>query len=416
MLEQRMTPRAISSLGAALPVVGAAILGFVLLGNGAGCSDDELPPRQPTGVIPGVGGMAGGGGSDGGGGGGEGPGGAGGNVIADTDCAAPGAAGVEVYADTDGLRLEQLEAVGSRWIASSSEGYVFFNGDGENADGAAQQLAPNFNVIVSEGATAGIAASGPGFIQFVRVDEQDMTIAGPLGVALESPEALALASEGGDTVVVWAYNTTLKARPVNSGGVLGAAVDVAFGAYSTFVEVVAAARSGSVGIAWSGDPDLGANVSQFTLIEAGGVVGDSVRLLETVGAHSVAGIVATDAGFAVLFTGEPPANEPLVMTLDAQGEPTSEIWRLQGARYAHDLASLGDGFAVLAGRGSGEAQMRSFDLTLQPAADWVCLGADHDDSRPPAVAVDGTGYATLHTTLAGAVMLHRLDHLGTGAP
>jgi hypothetical protein len=42
----------------------------------------------------------------------------------------------------------------------------------------------------------------------------------------------------------------------------------------------------------------------------------------------------------------------------------------------------------------------------------VCLGPDHDPALPSGIAVDDDGYATLHNSTAGAVVLQRLDHLG----
>jgi hypothetical protein len=336
-------------------------------------------------------------------------------VIADTACAAPGAAAASVYAPADAIRLEQLESVAGRWIASSPEGYVLFDRDGGNADGAPQQLAASFNVVASEGSTAGIVASGT-VMQFLRIDEDGMTVNGPLGVDVDAPDAVAVASDSGDTLVVWAFNTKLEARPVSSGGVVGATFDVMAGAYSTFVFLEAAPREGSTGVVWTGDAELGTNTSFFVAIDPGGVPGEAVELLDTIETHSVSRIAATDDGWVVLFTGEPPDNEPLLMTLAPDGQPTSGLFRLDGARYAYDLASRGDGFAVVAGRASGEAELRAFDLDVVPAADWVCLGADHDEAAPAAIAVDGAGYAVLHTALSGEVLLHRLDALGTGAP
>ena len=302
-----------------------------------------------------------------------------------------------------------------RWLASGQNGYVLFDRDGGNASAMPTSFAPNFNVITSEGATGGIAASGASAIQYVRVDETGTEVVGPAGVALEVPVGLAVASADGYSMVVWAFNTRLSARVVDDAGILTPAFDAALGAYSTFVSLSAAGRGSEVGIAWTADPIAGVTTSWFQLTDADGPVGSTIALLDTGEAHTITRIAATDDGYAVLITGPPPTFRASLMTLDATGNPTSEAVELAGASFAHDLASLGDSIAVIAVRDSGEPEMRAYGLDLTPAASWVCLGPDVDPTYPSSISPDGAGYTTLHTTGSLAVMLHRLDALGTGA-
>jgi hypothetical protein len=67
-------------------------------------------------------------------------------------------------------------------------------------------------------------------------------------------------------------------------------------------------------------------------------------------------------------------------------------------------------------RETGEPQLRVFDLALEPLGPSVCLAAAHAESVPIAIAPDGDGYAVIFETEGGAVMLIRVDSVGTGAP
>ncbi len=368
-----------------------------------------------SGGAGGSGGSADGG--AGGAGGGAGGGGGGHALIPDTACAAPAVAGVEVYDMASAPLVHQLASVGGRWMANGEDGYVFFDRDGDNADGTPTLLLPNRSAIVSEGATGGIAASNDTAIQFLRLDEDGEMLTPPVGIALVEPAVLSVASNAGDTLVSWAYNTRIDARGFTSSDSLaGPAFTVTLGAYSTFAFLASASRGPEVGIVWSGDPAVGENKTLFMRADLEGPIGDPSLLYESAAVHSVAQVAATDTGYVVLLTGEPPSYRPLLLLLDPTGQPTDEVVGLAGAELAYGVASTGDGFAVVVGRVSGEAELRAFDLDLTPRGDWVCLGQDHDPTRPPAIATDGDGFAVVHTTAAGAVMLHRTDAMGTGAP
>jgi hypothetical protein len=375
----------------------------------AACSDDDVTSTStPTGTGGGQGGSGGSGGS--------GAGGDGGQIIPDTECVDPGAAGLDVYDDGAAPAVGQLARVGARFHASGPDGRVAFDDDGDNADASPLPLGASFNVIVAEGATVGMAASGS-LVQFQRFDEDGAGASALAGVASEAAVALALAATPDRTFVTWAFNTKLRGRALDENGIfVGDAFDLTSAAYSTFASIRAVARAGRYGVVWTGDADLGAQTSFFVEASATAPAGDRIDLYRSVGAHTVADVVATDDGYVVLLTGEPPENRPLVLVLDEDGTPRGEPRVLEGASYAIGVASRGDEVAVLAGRASGEPQMRAFDLELAPLAPWVCLGDDLDLASPGAIAVDGAGYATLHRTAAGGAVLHRLDHLGTGAP
>lgn len=392
MPRQRMTVAALS--------IACAVL--------TGCSEDEdharrLSPLPPSPEDDSV--TAGGG-----------AGGAGGNEHPDLPCEWPGGAATRVYPAGAAPALERLASVGDRWLAAGSAGYVFFDRDGENADPVPHVLGASLSAIASEGDTGGVVASGNA-IQYQRFAEDGAPMTAPLGVAAQPPVGLAVTSNAGDTLVVWAYNSRLRARGVDNGGVAGSAgfvgdaYDVQLAAYATFVFVAAAARGDEFGVVWSGDPQIGSHQTLFIRTGATAPLGDATRLLETPAPHHVARLIATDDGYALLLNGDGGDGVEL-MTLDASGAVTGHVVSLEGTTLAYDMASLDGGFAIVAARPSGEPQMRAFGLDLQPVGPWVCLGPDHDPFRPPAIAADGAGYATLHTAVDGAVLLHRLDAVG----
>jgi hypothetical protein len=260
-------------------------------------------------------------------------------------------------------------------------------------------------------------AASSGAVQFQRFTEAGGGASALLGVAQETAVSLALAASGANTLVAWGYNTKLRARAVNQAGFFDTdAFDLAGGAYSTFLFLHAAERLGRFGVVWTGDADLGANTTFFTEASATGPLGDRIDLYQSIGAHTVNGVAATSDGYVVLVTGEAPENRPLLLLLGPDGQRRGGVYSLEGASYAFGIASRGDEVAVLAGRASGEPQIRAFDLQLEPLESWVCLGESFEATAPGAIAVDGEGYATLHRTGTGGAVLHRLDRLGTGAP
>ncbi len=379
------------------------------------CSDDEDKVAGPTGPTT-TGPSVGGGGPGGAGASSSGPGGAGGSTIDDTECVGPAVTGIEVYPAADGMQLEQLVRVGERFAASGGLGFVFFDADGGNASPSPEQVAPNLNVLVSEGNTLGVAAASNAAVQFQRFDADGMAVSIPAGVATDQTNALTVASSSGEALIVWGFNTTLRMRRFTDMDLWeGPAEDIVPFAYRTFMFLDAVARGSDVGIVWTGDPNLGENRTQFVMVSDVGAVGEPIDLFETAQSHNVAQVAATDDGFVVLLNGEPPENRPLLLLLDESGAPTGPAVTLEGARFAYGVASRGDSFAVITGRESGEPQLRAFNLSLEPLDAWVCLGPEHSLSFMPAVTVDGAGYATIFTTDAGAVMLHRTDAAGTGA-
>lgn len=391
---------------------GAIAISIVLAALAGACSDDETASA----VGPGAGGFGDGGsagGATGGGGGGgtsSSSGGAGG-TIPDTECVDVPNAAVEVYPSGSGIRLDQFVAVGSRWAASGDEGYVFFDADGTNADAAPAQLAPNWNVLGYEGDTVGVVASTAAAVQYQRLDESGAAVTGPRGLGFQQPVGVTVASSSGNTLAVWAFNTRLYARGIGADGLLaGNAFDLATSAFSTYVWLGSAGRDGQIAVAWSGDATPGSNETFFVLSGLTGTLGEPQAIYESAESHAVVQVAATDSGYVVLVSGEPPTYLPVLLRVDPDGSLVSST-TLAGARFAHGIAAQGNRIAVIAGRESGEPQVRGFDESIAPLGPWMCLGSDYETTLSPRVANDGAGYATLHTTTSGAVMLHRIETL-----
>jgi hypothetical protein len=388
------------------------------------CGDDASPPPfQPPAMMTtttGSGGQGGDGGGSAGAGGEGGAGAAGGGtpgVIADTPCARPGTGGVQLFAAGTAPVLDQIERVGSRLMASGPDGRVLFDANGTGLDATPMELAPEWNRVATEGNLGGMVASD-GSIEYLRFDEDGAPLIGPLEVAKVAPTGLALTWGAGVALVVFGHNSRVRARAVEEDGGLATPVSfvVAKDAFASSLSLRAAARDVYAGIAFTGDGAAGANTTLFARADAFGLVAEPAAILTTAATHHVSAVVGTDDGYVVLFNGEGAADRPLLLALDESGVPTSEAYELEGAEAAYGLASLGGEVAVLVARASGEAEMRAFDTSLAPLGPWVCFGADHDRARPAAIARFESSYAVLVTTALGAVILYRVDHLGTSAP
>jgi hypothetical protein len=392
-----------STLHFACAIACAASLG------GLGCSDDDSGPG-PIGPTQSAG--PGGGGQGGSGAGGNGGGGSGGStggmdgVIDDTECQTPRSAAVEVYAAASAPPLDQLERTGTRLSASGPDGRVLFDSDGQNADDTPTALLSQFNALATAGSVGAVAASDGADIQYLAFNATGTTIGGPYDVATEAALTLTAAWGGGAGTVSWTTAGAIRSRTLDEDGVFfGPAFDVALGTFDGSTSLRSAARDLEIGIAWT----AGAATS-FVRTDGAVSLGSEVD----VGApstHHVAEIVSTASGFVVLLTGE-GSEPPLLFTLGTTGTPSGGPWELEGAGAAFDLASLGEEFAVLVERDSGEIELRAFDVDVTPLASWSCVGADRDPARRPSLVRYDTGYAVLHTAADGAVMLRVVDHIG----
>lgn len=337
-----------------------------------------------------------------------------GATIENTECVAPAAPSVEIYPASDFMLLDELAAVGNRFTAGGESGVVYFDADGSNAD-TTPAVAFTHNAVIAETSTVGVAWVDAGRTNLQRFDELGAPVSVQAGVEAVDPKAMTLATADDFTTIVWAFNTGLFARTLTSQSAWqGDVFSVATAAFGTFIRLEAATDSDrKTAVVWTGSPG-GARITSVVTVSAARQPGEPIVLSQD--AEHVAGVAATEDGFVVLVTMPPPTNDAVILKLDGEGNPIGDAVMLEGAQYAYDLASQGDSFAVVVGRETGEPQLRVFDLAVEPLGPWVCLGADHQAVTEPAVTRDGDGYATIHTTAQGAVMLTRLDGIGTGAP
>lgn len=373
------------------------------------CADDETPASG----TQGAGGMASGPGPGGAGGGGaSGTGGA----IPDTECASTTAEAVELYPKGTSASLDRVAVVGTRLVASGEAGIVFFDEDGQNVDPTPTVLRASRHVAASEGDTVAVAAYDDDWLSVQRLDEAGGAVTALGGVTHDFPQVTSIASASWGSPLVWAYNTRLLGRTLTPSGTFATdPYDVALGAFSTFVFLESGVRGDEIGVVWSGDENLGANQSFFTRIASDGPTGERSIIHETAGSHNVTAVVGIDTGYLVMFTGEPPDYAPAMLRIGLDGFPKGDPIPLAGARFGHGMASHGDRVAVVAGRETGEIQMRALASDLSPMGPWVCLGPDFDPDRPAAITAQGSGYAVVYTSLAGASIYHRTDDTGQGA-
>lgn len=393
--------------------VAVAVLAMAAI---AGCGDDGRTPSGGTLVTSvGVGPGSSGSGANGGAGGTTGVGGSGGE-IPDTPCEAPALAAVELYGSGADQRLTTLVPIGNRWLAAGQNGYVRFDRDGANPDANPSTIGGNgFNVLTEEPGAIGYASAGSNYVGYQRLGENDL-ITGPRSLSMDTPNGVATAAADMDSVTVWADNGAFWGRTVNAAGML--ADDeflVLAGAYTTTVRMHGLSGAGEMYLFWSGPNAQGLFQSQLLRVGATGPGTNTANAFYgTPFQHDLVQVVAVDDGFmALVFDNEAV---PRFLRLDPNGNLTQESPGLAGVQLVYGMASQGDRIAIIAGRASGEPELRVFDLSLSPVGPWVCLGSEHDPSVPAAIAADGSGYAAIFQTPDGATMLGRVDAVGTGAP
>lgn len=378
-----------------------------------GCGDDDRTPSGGTltTISVGAGTTTGAGGT----GGMAGMGGAGAS-IPNTPCEAPAEALEEVYPDGTERGLTRLVPIGNRWIASGSSGYVRFDRDGTNADTTPTTIGgTGFNVLAGEPSAVGYASAGSNYVGYQRLGENDV-VTGPRSLSMDTPNGIALGAAGDDSVTVWAFNGALRGRTVEASGNL--ANDdflVRAGAYATSIAMHGVSGSSNLHLFWSGSADQGIFQSQMLRVGPTGPDANDPNVFYTTPVqHDLIRVVPIDDGYMVLVLDA--MADARFLRLDENGNLMDQSPVLEGVTLAYDLATQGDRVAVVAGRESGEPELRVFDLDFAPAGPWICLGDDHDASVAPAIAADGNGYAAIFQTEGGATMLGRVDAVGTGAP
>lgn len=392
--------------------VAVAVLAMAAV---AGCGDDDRSPSGGTLTTVGPGPGSSGSGASGGTGGMTGVGGSGGE-ISDTPCEAPAQAAVELYGAGTDQRLTTLVPVGNRWLAAGQNGYVRFDRDGSNADANPTTLGgTGFNVLTEEPGAIGYASAGSNYVGYQRLGENDL-ITGPRSLSMDSPNGVATAAADMDAVTVWADNGAFWGRTVDAAGTLATEEFLVLaGAYTTNVRMHGLSGAGEMYLFWNGPNPQGLFQSQLLRVGPTGPGTNTPNAFYgTPYQHDLVQVVAIDDGFMALVFDD--AGIPRFLRLDDNGNLTHESPGLAGVQLVYGMASQGNQVAIVAGRETGEPELRVFDLALSPVGPWVCLGTDHDSSVPAAIAADGTGYAAIFQTGDGATMLGRVDAMGTGAP
>jgi len=246
----------------------------------------------------------------------------------------------------------------------------------------------------------------------------------PLGelneVESQPPDTFTAISGGSETLVAWGTSGGILARSFGAADSLGLTFSVANSGWEGNVRLAGAHRGSEYLLAWS-TTQKGNYYTRVARITAAGVVSPMANVLATAKPHSVVNIVPTTSGYVLLLTSGAPSFNAYAIVFDEKGVPETTMRRLLGSIVGHDLASVGGELAIVAGRAAGVSALRPFDAKMAPLGSWVCLAAPPAPPPPDTggiatVAGDGTGYAALAFTSAGATELYRTDRLGTGAP
>lgn len=337
-------------------------------------------------------------------------------MIPDTPCEAPAQPATEVYPAGTDQQLTELVPVGNRWLAASQGGYVRFDRDGSNADPMPTTIGGmSFNVLTTEPGAVGYASAGTMYVGYQRLGENDI-VTGPRSLSMATPLGIATAAAGMDAVTVWADNGAFWGRTVDGAGLLANdSFLVLAGAFATSVTMHAISGPGEMFLFWNGSDTQGLFQSQLLRVGPMGPGANAPNVFyQTPIQHDLVQVVETDGGFmALVFDND---GQPRFLRLDPNGNRLTESAGLAGVSLVYGVASQGSQVAVVAGRDTGEPELRVFDLSLNPVGPWVCLDTAHDPAVPMALAPDGTGYAAIFQTPAGATKLSRVDAAGTGAP
>ncbi|MFA6047046.1 MAG: hypothetical protein WC718_18845, partial [Phycisphaerales bacterium] len=221
--------------------------------------------------------------------------------------------------------MDRLEPVSGRWLgydSGYSTGFVLFDADGTNASGEPITLTNSYNLAASEGTSIGLAADDAGQVLFARYDASGAPVLGPLVVANEEPEGLAIAGGSGESLVVWGAGTSLRARGVDAAGAFaGEAFDVAQDVVDGPFLASAAFADPGFAVAWTSL--LGGDyVTFFATTTTTAASSSAVTIVSTPTPHWVVKIVRlSDFAYALLFDVQLPTTRPVVLVVDDEGAP-----------------------------------------------------------------------------------------------
>src|SRR5262249_17855161 len=154
----------------------------------------------------------------------------------------------------------------------------------------------------------------------------------------DSPLNLAIGGGGGEGLVLWAVQGTMRARGISAGGdFAGPAFDFGAGSLDTYFAGSIAFDSPGFALAWTRGPFGGTFRSSFAKRTTAALTSSITQLTSTSQVHSIDKIVKTPSGYALLINANLPPKALLIVPLDSTGNVTGPAHRLEGALYGWDL-------------------------------------------------------------------------------
>ena len=349
----------------------------------------------------------------------------------DTPCVPAGGATTVLFSgpDAGGVTpgIAELRMLGAGRFGSGDDvnGFVTFAIDGTSPRAFPIHLGAGLSPFSSEGQSIGGAGATSSSIFYQRYDAQGVASGSTqtLATGLTSPPlAMAIAGDGGGSLVAWVSGGRLHAAGVTSGGApAGPAFDVGPADLSTTMSI--APTGTGFGIVWTNEPTSATTASRFALVTAAGVVGAPVTLTTSAVQFLVKRIVHTPTGFAVLALSALGDDHVYVVILDPSGNVAGPAHRLLGADFPWDIAAQGTELGVViasndmivdGAEGPRRPFFRPLDAAGHALGPWVCLGAGLASNavQDMAIDADGTGYAVVFQDPSADELLTRIGPLG----
>lgn len=180
------------------------------------------------------------------------------------------------------------------------------------------------------------------------------------------------------SVAVWSEDDELHGQLFDTQGAIGQGFDFgprSCGAHDCATSVVQ--RDGRFGVVWSRVNASGESMLSWgTLDEQGGPLAAKNVLSAAVALRLADAVALADGRLAVLLTVGSPAQNPLLLFLDAYGTLESTVHVYPGATAAWTMASNGTSLLLAARSDQSQGVVRWLDFKGEPLSDWLIV----DDS------------------------------------
>ena len=326
----------------------------------------------------------------------------------------------------------RLGKVGSRrFISDIDDALVGFFDLPSGAITVTRPVTGNRFDFAGEGATLGSAWSNGMGVFYTRY-AADGTPAADVNVSSAKADALAIASGGSSSLVVWSVNNfqRLGASLISQAGTMASSVGFGTGTLHTHSSLAVTATASGYAVVWAGDPSTSApkrTALTFAAINASGAASAPKTILTVDRALTVRRVVVTGTGFLVLVNGSVDGTTAIV-PLAADGSASGTAYEFTGSVTGMDLAVSGSAIGLTAaaffdddaGARLGTPIFHALDMKGVPKGGFICLGpADAYASDVFDIAMDGDGNGNFSAALAKVpqhAKIVQMDQTGTKPP